>query len=318
MTHVPDAQECEAKRWNSLGAIGSRLDYWLAKRTIGERIIAPARELPTRFVETTAGLIRLHDSGENTKPCVVMVPDGPNLIEHLTPLIQLLAHEVRVVCFDMPGFGYSIPAPSHVHSLNQGAQVILSVLDNLRIESATLAFSCANGFYALKAAGIAPHRIDGLMLSQTPSLPSMHAWVDRVIPRPLRIPVAGQIVSWMFRKKLVSSWYPMALPLATHRENFHNKAMDAIRHGACFCLAGVVQGLMRGVMPRLDEVKIPCTMVWGGSDPSHAMTDPLSLLQYVPDAQIVTFDDCGHFPDVEAHTRFGALLLEQVMRYAPR
>ena len=151
--------------------------------------------LPTRSVQTLVGPVRVYDSGSE-KPCVVFVPDGPNVIEHYDRLIELLTPSVRVVCFDMPGFGYSFPRSTYDHSLDQGAKAVLGVLDALNIKAATLAFSCANGFYALRAAQMAPERISYLVLSQTPSITAMHAWTDRTIPRPLRIPVAGQIAAW--------------------------------------------------------------------------------------------------------------------------
>lgn len=294
--------------------LGSVMDHLLA-RHVGRKHATPLKKgLDIRFIETDAGSIRLHDSGSG-KSCVAFVPDGPNTIEHYAQLIEFLSPTMRVVCFDMPGFGYSIPAPGYTHSLDEGARAVLSVLECLGIGRATLAFSCANGLYALNAARLAPDRVSGLVLSQTPSLTSMHAWVDRVIPRPLRIPIAGQVITWLFRRKLVTSWYRMALP-ETRKHMFRDAALDALHHGACFCLAGVVQGLTREKMPSLSGMKTPCTMVWGGSDPSHAVTDPNSLHQCIPGAEIVIFEECGHFPDIEAPERFGALLVQKVRRYA--
>jgi pimeloyl-ACP methyl ester carboxylesterase len=66
----------------------------------------PGGPLPTRYVQTPVGAVRAHDTGSN-RPCVVMVPDGPNVIEHCAHLIGLLSPRLRVVCFDMPGFGFS-------------------------------------------------------------------------------------------------------------------------------------------------------------------------------------------------------------------
>lgn len=162
--------------------------------------------LPTRSIDTPVGSVRVYDS-DTEKPCVVFVPDGPNVIEHYDVLIGLLSQRLRVVCFDMPGFGYSLPLTSYEHSLDQGAGAILGVLDSLGIRKATLAFSCANGFYALRAAQLAPERISSLVLSQTPSLAAMHAWTRRVIPWPLRIPVVGQVSAWLFRRKAAHGWY---------------------------------------------------------------------------------------------------------------
>lgn len=269
--------------------------------------------LPTRFIDTPAGSVRLFDSA-TAKPCVVLVPDGPNVIEHYGRLMELLTPYLRVVCFDMPGFGHSLPSPSYRHSLDQGAAAVLGVLDALHIKSAVLAFSCANGFYALRAAQMAPDRISSLVLSQTPSLNAMHGWVERIIPWPLKTPVVGQIAAWLFRKKAAKSWYRIALPKTTPVQPFQDKALDALADGACFCLAGVVQGLCREREELLSQVATPLTVVWGGKDRSHKLTDSHSLRERIPHAEVVQFHDCGHFPDVEQPERYAALLLERIAR----
>jgi len=293
----------------------SLVDSLLTRFSARQRKGVTGGVLPTRRIETPVGCVRVYDS-ESAKPCVVFVPDGPNVIEHYEVLFGLLSQRLRVVCFDLPGFGYSFPLSSYGHSLDQGASAVLGVLDSLGIKKATLAFSCANGFYALRTAQLAPERITNLVLSQTPSLTAMHAWTSRVIPWPLRIPVVGQISAWLFRGKAAHAWYGMALPRTTTPKPFQEKALDALSGGACFCLASVVQGLARERMVSLSGVATPCTMIWGAKDRSHKYTDPMSLHELVPKAEIVHFEDCGHFPDIEQPERFAALLIEKVARYA--
>jgi pimeloyl-ACP methyl ester carboxylesterase len=293
----------------------SLVDSLLTGYSVRQRKAVTGGVLPTRRIDTPVGCVRVYDSG-SAKPCVVFVPDGPNVIEHYETLFSLLSHRLRVVCFDLPGFGYSFPLSSYEHSLDQGARAVLGVLDSLGIKKATLAFSCANGFYALRAAQLAPERITSLVLSQTPSLTAMHAWTSRVIPRPLRIPVVGQISAWLFRRKAAQAWYGMALPRTTAPKPFQEKARDALAGGACFCLASVVQGLARERMDSLSEINTPCTMIWGTKDRSHKYTDPRSLHELAPKAEIVLFEDCGHFPDIEQPERFAALLMEKVARHA--
>jgi len=267
-----------------------------------------------KIIESGTGSIRAMDSG-STKPCVVFVPDGPNIIEHYEHLSKLLADEYRVVCFDMPGFGLSLPAYSYAHSLDEGARAVMDVLDALKIRKATLAFSCANGFYAVRAAQIAPERIASLFLSQTPSLTAMHAWTKRVLPWPLKIPVLGQLTSWIFEKKAIDSWYRYALPRNADRMRFHRPGGAARPKGACFCLAGVVQGLNRESAVSLKLLNTPCAMVWGCVDRSHRETDAHSLLDCVEHAEILKFEDCGHFPDVEQPERYVDFLIKHMDKH---
>lgn len=297
--------------------LSSRLDSWLAawaqRRT---RSAADAEAMRAAFsvIDTDAGRIRVVDSA-SPGPVVVFVPDGPNVVEHYQALIHRLSPSCRVVCFDMPGFGFSLPHASYAHSLDQGAKLVLSVLDHLKIRKATLAFSCANGFYALRTARIAPDRVSGLVLSQTPSLQAMHAWTDRVVPKPLRVPVLGQWLGWLFRERAASSWYRIALPATTDASPFRDVARQALRCGACFSLAGVVQGLVKASDTGLKGVQTPCTVIWGAQDRSHRHTNPQSILDIVPHAELVQFDDCGHFPDLEKSERFIRILMEKVSRY---
>lgn len=270
--------------------------------------------LTTRSVDTPVGRVRVFDSGTD-KPCVVFVPDGPNVIEHYVRLIELLSPHVRVVCFDLPGFGFSLPGASYQHSLDEGARAVLGVLDKLRLQTATLAFSCANGFYALRAAQLAPQRIKHLVLSQTPSLIAMQAWT-KIIPWPLRVPVMGQLVAWFARRRFAHAWYLRALPRATDARPYQTKARHAFACGACFSLAGVVQGLCREPMDTLGTIATPCTVVWGSKDHSHKATDPKSLLACVPHAEMVYFEDCGHFPDIEQPERYAALVMRRVLMVA--
>ncbi|AXW64495.1 alpha/beta hydrolase (plasmid) [Ralstonia solanacearum] len=270
--------------------------------------------LPTFQVNTAVGAVRVYDSG-STKPCVVFVPDGPNVIEHYEVLIGLLVPRFRVVCFDMPGFGFSLPRPSYKHSLVQGANAVLGVLDGLGIRTAALAFSCANGFYALQTALMAPERITNLVLSQTPSLTAMHAWAYRTIPRPLRIPVIGQVAAWLFRRQAAHRWYGRALPRTTDAQCFRKTAHHALSSGGCFCLAGVVQGLIREKAEPLKAIETPCTIIWGTRDDSHRDTNPTSLREYIPQAEMIRFDDCGHFPDIEQPERYASVLIERIARH---
>lgn len=290
--------------------LAARLDHWLTRFSVWSHPAPTAGALPTRLVATPVGRVRVFDSGAE-KPCVVLAPDGPNVIEHYEPLIRLLAPERRVVCFDFPGFGHSLPSASYTHSLDDGARAVLGVLDALGVARATLAFSCANGFYALRAAQIAPARIERLVLAQTPSMAAMHAWKRRVVPRALEIPLLGQTVIWLLRRRSAHGWYDSALPKHAPREPFRRVARHAFDHGSCWCLAGITQGLAREPVDSLCGVAVPCTLVWGPKDRSHRHTVPESLREIAPHAAIVPFADCGHFPDLEQPERFAALLLSE-------
>jgi pimeloyl-ACP methyl ester carboxylesterase len=277
-----------------------------------DHLLSPARPAPgavahwpsgTAMLSTRRGPLRVRDTG-GKGPVVLMVPDGPNVIEHHGPVIERLSAHARVVCFDMPGFGFSRPDWSYDHGLEQGADVVLAVMDALDIREAALHFSCANGFYAMAAARQAPQRIRRLLLCQVPSMQAMRAWVPVNVPRMLRTPVVGQLLNRVARERLSQVWYSLALPERERRAGFRSIAKTALDRGACFCLAGVAQGLGRAQDSQLSGLRQPVTMLWGDADPSHRHTRAESLQDLLPQAEIIHFPGCGHFPDLEQSERY--------------
>ncbi|MGB1562910.1 MAG: alpha/beta fold hydrolase [Sinimarinibacterium flocculans] len=289
--------------------IGARLDHWLYRGGAAGRTAGAGDAM--RILPTLQGPVRALDSGGHG-PVLLFAPDGPCVIEHYAALVAALRTDFRVVVFDLPGFGMSAPTAGYAHRLEQGADVILGVLDALCIARATLCFSCVNGFYAMAAAAKAPARVERLILAQTPGVAAMQAWTARMIPRPLRVPGLGQAINFFSRRKLARIWYRTALPKGADARPFDAPAQATLDHGGCFCLAGVVQGMAPTPVdhPLLQPRDVPVTLLWGGADFSHKYTDPDSLLPHLPQARILRFDAIGHFPDLEQPDTYAAVVRE--------
>jgi pimeloyl-ACP methyl ester carboxylesterase len=262
------------------------------------------------FISTDYGKIRVFDTKGN-KPVIINVPDGPNVIEHHENLIEKLSKNFRVICFEFPGIGFSYPNSRYDYSTETAAKLIINLLDILQIEHATAAFSCSNGFYAIKAAELFPHRISQLFLSQTPSLHSMKPWVETNIPKLLRYPIIGQLTNSFIEKKLAKIWYKNALPKTTDRTEYELKAINSLDRGGCFCLSGLVQGLTREIDSVLKVSNIPATLFWGTKDYSHRKTDQKTIVEHLPDCEIIEFENCGHFPELEDTDSYVKLLNER-------
>lgn len=265
----------------------------------------------TNMLDTDVGKIRVKDTGGN-KPNLVMVPDGPCVIEHFESLFAELSPHFRVICFDMPGLGFSYPKLGYDFGLDESTKIVVSVLDALNIERATLSFSCVNGYVAIAVAKKFPERVSRLVLAQTPSLHTMkNQWVHRNIPKPVQIPYIGQIINAVMSKQFASKWYDVALPRnSPYKEGFVSHALSALHSGSCFCLASIVQGMISTSDNELNGIDVPTTMVWGNKDWSHKNTNFVSLRDHVPHCEIHEFDGCGHFPYLEQPKAFAALLRE--------
>lgn len=263
------------------------------------------------FIKTDLGVLRVLDTGGN-KPVILNVPDGPNVIEHHEELIKKLAENFRVICFELPGMGFSYPNSKYDYTFPKASKLIINLLDILTIEKASFAFSCSNGFYAIKVAALFPKRVVHLFLSQTPSLLAMQKWTEKAIPRALRIPVVGQIINVFSDKKFAKLWYNYALPKTTDKVPFQSKAIASLNNGGCFCLSSLVQGLSKEMGATLEVLEVPATIIWGSKDFTHKNTDVNSIKEHLPNCEIIEFANSGHFPELENTTIYVNIINERL------
>lgn len=278
---------------------GSYIDSIIAATRGRSRQQSSLKSEFMKLLQTQAGVLRILDTS-GYQPPLLIVPDGPCAIEHYTDLIDLLAPDFRVICFDLPGFGFSYPALGFDFSVVQTAETVVEVMDLLKIPFAALAFTCANGFFALHVAKNHPNRVSHLVLEQTPSFQSMRQWNERIIPKILHVPYIGQLIVASLNRKISAGWYDLALPPNNeHKSQFVRHADIALKSGGCFCLASLVQGLSQTQDAEIKEISIPTLLIYGNKDRSHKHTDFSTLREHAPNAEIVIFQGCGHFPDLE-------------------
>jgi pimeloyl-ACP methyl ester carboxylesterase len=273
-----------------------------------------AHESNVRYVQTQAAALRVSDTG-GSKPVLVLTPDGPCVIEHFEALIRSFSEQFRVVCFDMPGSGFSFPTYGYRFGVAETADAIVELLDALSISKAAFAFTCANGFFAMNLAKRYPQRVSHLVLAQTPSFDGMRSWTDRNIPGLLRVPYLGQAVTAVKAEFLATRWFDRALPRGReHKTGFVAHAQNALQAGGCFCLASLVQGMLRMRDEDVCGVQCPTLAIHGDSDFSHEQTDFRSITKPIPHAEVIPFEGCGHFPNLEQASKY----VDHVQRFLMR
>lgn len=291
--------------------IGARLDA-LLYRGLARRRERAAAQWPSgmRWFDITTERLRLFDSGGAGAP-LVFLPAGPCSIEHYATLTTLLRDAFRVVIVELPGVGFSAPAPDYAHSLHDGGGAVSAVLQALSMPPATLVASSVNGFYALAATHAARARIDRLMLCQTPSLAAMQDWATRMVPPIMTLPVVGQLLNYNGRRRIATAWCRTAVADRMNRDAFARTARDVLRQGGCYCHAGVMQGMRSCAIddPLLTPpADLPVGAVWGQADRSHPRSAAATLHSLCPQAEMHPLEGVGHFPELEAPEAFATLL----------
>src|ERR1700754_1982924 len=84
----------------------------------------------TSFLQTPFGALRIRDSGGHL-PSIIFACDAPNVLEHYDSIFDLLSPSHRLICVEMPGFGFSYPSPTFDFSLRQYVDVTVHLIERL-------------------------------------------------------------------------------------------------------------------------------------------------------------------------------------------
>jgi len=263
-----------------------------------------------RYVELSSARIRVRIAGQGLTT-LVFVADPPNVIEHYDALFDLLTPVARVLCFEAPGFGFSVPKRGYDFTLEQQTKAIVELLEAVQMGPYTLAFSCVAVYVALKVAEEYPHLVEKLVLMQAPSWAEEMLWGRRIDPNGwMRTPVIGQLAFPAQKRAVSQGWYNVAVGKIVPPSHFLPPCLQAFDHGAWYCLPSLMQGMFARKEASFGKVEQPTIILWGGVDRTHRRTDTRSVLRYVHKAPFITFERAGHFPELEEPERFVQLLQE--------
>jgi pimeloyl-ACP methyl ester carboxylesterase len=269
----------------------------------------------TRLVTTSRGRVRVRDSG-GSGPIVVLACDPPNVVEHYDDLFELLAPTYRLVCLELPGFGFSRPVPGFRFGIEEYADTVEHVLGELDVSSCTLAFPCVWSYLALRITARRADLVHAVVLIQAPQWSEEADWARRIDSSGIiRTPFLGQALLAAGSRHLAGRWYRAALPRGHSRAAeaaFSIPAERALRRGAVFCLASLTQAWFGPSGPDLTPVHLPAVVLWGGADRTHRLSSAQSALRYVPAGRVSIDPDAGHFPELE-HPDLLRAALSQIM-----
>lgn len=249
---------------------------------------------------------RVDGQGERT---LVFCTDPPVVLELYDELIRELERDFRIVVFEPPAFGLSLPRLGMDFSLPATTETIKAFLEHLGHGRYVLAFPCVPAYTALLLAARHPQLVEALVLMQAPDWHEELRWKQRRDPKNLLArPVLGQILMRQIGRKRAADWYKLVLGRRELLEPFSVATRRNFEHGGCFSLASAFQRLLSGAEPDFRGIQQPALVFWGGADCTHAVTDRESIRRYLPQARLVHLPESGHFPELEAPQRFAAEL----------
>jgi pimeloyl-ACP methyl ester carboxylesterase len=238
-----------------------------------------------------------------------------------------LSQRYRVHAPDLPGFGSSSKPALGAYNASWFAEIMLGLMDRLGISRTHVIGNSMGGRIAIEIGLSAPERVQSLGL-----LCPAVAWIRRgfhPIVRLLR-PEFGLLPHGFRRKTVASQFWSMFHDRDVIDPAVGDLMVDEFRRiygsaGARYAFLASARNIYleapfgrHGFYPRLADLQPPALFIWGTHDPLVPAAFERHVRKWLPRAQQVTLQGCGHVPQVERPEETSELLLNFFARAEAR
>ncbi len=323
--------------------IGTDADTWMALRrgelsgieAFGQRRLyargnldlAIAFEGLFRLENGRKPLLRIHDVRlPGRRVSTLTMGSGPDVLlihglggakSSFFDTAATLSHNYRVHALDLPGFGSSSKPATAPYTARWFADTVCDTMDALGISRAHVAGNSMGGRVAIELGLRQPERVGGLVL-----LCPAVAFVKRTyhpIVRALR-PELGLLPHHFSRDKVTEHFWSLFADPDAIDPSVADVVVDEFQRiyaspGARIAFLSAARNIYldapygrNGFYGRLSQLEAPALFVWG----SHDRVIPPAFAQHVerwlPSAEQIVLDGCGHVPQVERAAQTTGLL----------
>jgi pimeloyl-ACP methyl ester carboxylesterase len=232
------------------------------------------------------------------RPTVVLLHGFASALDVWQALIPALEKTHRVIALDLKGFGWTERPPGD-YSPEAQARLVLRLLEQRGVGRAAFVAHSWGSSVALAAAMLAPERVTRIALYDAwvyeEQLPTFFHWA--------RADGVGEALFGLYYKQRADE----RMALAFYDRKYVTEALvedvEAAleRPGTLAAALAAVRGQRYAeVQDRYRTIAAPTLLMWGREDVVTPLRYGERLVRDLPQARLVTYARCGHFPMIEA------------------
>jgi pimeloyl-ACP methyl ester carboxylesterase len=252
----------------------------------------------TDFLPVAGMRMHVRISGPADAPAIVLLHGLGSSLHTWEAWAQQL-EGYRVIRIDLPGFGLTGPDPGNDYSDEHSVQVLLALMDQLKLDKASVIGHSMGGRLAWRFAADHPERVEKLVLispdgfaspgfeyGKAPEVPATMNLMRYAMPKSLlRMNLLpGYANPKVATDALVTRYYDMMLA-----PGVRGAILERMR-----------QTVLQDPVPFLNRIHAPTLLVWGEQDQMIPFHNSADYLRALPNATLVPLPGVGHLPQEEA------------------
>lgn len=226
--------------------------------------------------------------------------------------IPALAQRHRIIAVDLPGCGNSesLPPPAEMAA---HARMVLDLLSQLGIDSATVAGHSMGGLIALEMALAAPARVENLILAGAGGVPMTERRLAIILVA-LRICAAILRRPFVRRALATRAWVRHMALRGGFRDPRAMSPQLAAELMPVFAGPGFVDSVaaagraVRAMSPA--AIMCPVLLVWGEHDVLAPLSCARDMQERLPRSELTVIPGAGHTPMIEFPDQFNNAVLD--------
>jgi pimeloyl-ACP methyl ester carboxylesterase len=226
-------------------------------------------------------------------PQVLLLHGWGGAIESFAPVLDDLRRSYTVAAFDLPGFGSS-SLPLTTWGSADYARLTLKIIERLQLDRPHLIGHSFGGQVSIQLAASAPERVGKLVLVCSAGIRTRPALATRLKR------TAARLGTWLAAH---GGWIGEKARAAIYRRV---QSRDYANAGPLRpTLVRVINEDLTSLLPLITS---PTLLVWGAQDRDVPLAAARVMARLIPVAQLVVFENAGHFAYLDQFDRFRLLV----------
>lgn len=234
----------------------------------------------------------------------VFVHGNPGSTADWELLVERTGEHGRAIALDMPGFGRAGRPADFDYTVPGYARHLAGALDALGVERAHLVLHDFGGQWGLRWAADHSGAFASVVLVNTGVLLGFR-W--HAVARVWRVPVLGELFFRTTTRRafdlVMRRGQPRPLPRERLDAMFAAMKDPGTQRAVLRLYRATDRSLHEALAARLRPLDRPALVVWGAADPYIPVEQAERQRETFPRAEVVRFDDCGHWPMFDAPER---------------
>jgi pimeloyl-ACP methyl ester carboxylesterase len=231
-------------------------------------------------------------------------------------VIDALSKSHRVYAIDLIGHGLTDKPSELDYSIADFSKHVLAFMDAMNISAANLIGNSLGARIAMECAAIAAHRVTAVILSAPAAVDNPTLFEFRVAS----IPFLGELATAPNTLGTGKIWRSaFADPRFATKEMVTEKVALAKQPGAgkaflkglrnMLGFGGFKTSALKDTQDKAMLIKARTLVIWGQQDRFLPVSHLATLLKWMPTAESVVLDSCGHVPMIEKAREFEKICL---------